>query len=86
MRTSLLTGVVELWLSNGVVHWRVSRHAEGFRIETKIFAGEEKEPASKTTTLFQDGVVYDFLEKPQQTAVFRKAAGQKPARFILMND
>jgi hypothetical protein len=61
-------------------------HAEGFRIETKIFAGEEKEPASKTTTLFQDSVVYDFLEKPQQTAVFRKAAGQRPARFVLLND
>jgi hypothetical protein len=60
--------------------------AEGFRIETKIFQGEEKEPASKTTTLFQDGAVYDFLEKPQQTALFRKAVGQRPARFIIMND
>jgi hypothetical protein len=60
--------------------------AEGFRIETKIFQGEEKEPASKTTTLFQDGFVYDFLEKPQQTAVFRKGVGQRPARFILLND
>jgi len=60
--------------------------AEGFRIETKIFAGEEKEPASKTTTLFQDGAVYDFLEKPQQTALFRKASGQRPARFVLLND
>jgi hypothetical protein len=63
-----------------------SASAEGFRIETKIFAGEEEEPASKTTTLFQEGVVYDFLEKPQQTAVFRKASGQRPARFVLMND
>jgi hypothetical protein len=65
---------------------RSSLAAEAFRIETKIFAGEEKEPVSTSTTLFQDGVVYDFLEKPPQTAVFRKAAGNKPARFILLND
>jgi len=74
--------VIAVGLSSGMR----SAQAEGFRIETKIFAGEEKEPASKTTTLFQEGVVYDFLEKPQQTAVFRKAAGQRPARFILLND
>jgi hypothetical protein len=60
--------------------------AESFRIATKIFQGEEKEPVSKTTTMFHDGVVYDFLENPQQTAVFRKAVGDKPARFILLND
>jgi hypothetical protein len=63
--------------------------AESFRIETKIFVGEEKEKqeaVSKSTTLFHDGIVYDFLEKPQQTAVFRKPAGDKPARFILLND
>ena len=50
--------------------------AEGFRIETKIFVGDEKEASrasETTTTLFSDGVVYDFLQKPEQTAVFRKA-------------
>jgi hypothetical protein len=60
--------------------------AEGFRIQTKIFVGEEPEPVCKTTTLFQDGAVYDFLEKPEQTAVFRRPMGNKPARFILLND
>lgn len=66
--------------------------AEGFRIETKIFVGEEKEkkeknePVSSTTTLFQDGVFYDFLAKPEQTAVFRKAIGDKPGRFILLDE
>jgi hypothetical protein len=74
--------VVATCLSTGIR----PAYAEGFRIETKIFQGEEKEPASKTTTLFHDGAVYDFLEKPQQTAVFRKAVGQRPARFIIMND
>lgn len=63
--------------------------AESFRIETKIFVGKEEEkqePVSKSTTLFHEGLVYDFLENPQQTAVFRKPTGDKPARFILLND
>ena len=60
--------------------------AEGFRIETKIFVGDEEKPASETTTLFLDGVVYDFLKEPAQTAVFRKPTGGRPGRFILLND
>lgn len=60
--------------------------AESFRIETKIYVGDEEEPTSKSTTLFHEGVVYDFLEKPEQTAVFRKPTGEKPARFVLLND
>jgi hypothetical protein len=56
-----------------------------FRIKTQIFVGDEKEPISEATTLFHDGVVYDFLTKPEQTAVFRKAAGDKPGRFILLD-
>lgn len=64
--------------------------AESFRIETKVFVGDEKQknaqPVSETTTLFLDGVVYDFLKKPQQTAVFRKPGGGKPGRFILLSD
>jgi hypothetical protein len=59
--------------------------AEGFRIETKIFVGDEEQPVSENTTLFLDGVVYDFLNSPPQTAVFRKPAGNKPGRFILLN-
>lgn len=67
-------------------------NAEGFRIETKVFKGEEKEgkeaktAESETTTLFLDGVVYDFLKKPEQTAVFRKPAGGNPGQFILLNE
>src|SRR5262245_17109014 len=70
-----------------------SSSAEGFRIETKVFVGEEKEgkdkpkePVSETTTLFLDGVVYDFLKKPEQTAVYRKPSGGKPGQFTLMNE
>ena len=59
--------------------------AEGFRIETKIYVGDEEKPPSETTTLFLDGVVYDFLANRTQTAVFRKPTGGKPGRFILLD-
>jgi hypothetical protein len=62
---------------------------EGFRIETKVFEGKEdpkQQAVSETTTLFLDGIVYDFLKKPQQVAVFRKPGGGKPGQFTLLND
>lgn len=59
--------------------------AEGFRIHTKIFVGDERRPASETTTLFLDGAVYDFLDAPPQAAVFRKPLGDQPGRFILLD-
>ena len=59
--------------------------AEEFRIETRVYVGDEKEPVSETTTLFLDGVVYDFLAEPAQIAVFRKPGGGKPGRFILLD-
>ena len=60
--------------------------AENFRIETRIFEGKSKEPVSETTTIFCDGVVYDFLKTPAQTAVFSKPSGKNAGRFILLND
>src|SRR5919109_339130 len=60
--------------------------ADGFRIETKLFVGEEEQPANQMTTLFLNGTVYDFLVNPQQKAVFRSPAGGKPGRFILLSD
>lgn len=59
--------------------------ADDFRIETKVFVGDEKVPVSETTTLFLGGAVYDFLKKPEQTAVFRKP-GSGPGQFVLLND
>lgn len=58
---------------------------EDFRIETKIYVGDDKEPTTTTTTLFHRGVVYDFLDEPQQIAVFRKPGGGRPGRFVLLD-
>src|SRR5690349_15141888 len=66
-----------------------SAKADGFRIATKVYVGEEKakqQPVSEATTLFLDGVVYDFLKNPEQVAVFRKPTGDKPGQFILLSD
>jgi hypothetical protein len=62
-----------------------SAAAEGFRIATKVFVGKDKEPTSTTTTLFLNGVVYDFLSSPDQIAVFSQPRGNKPGRFILLD-
>jgi hypothetical protein len=59
--------------------------ADGFRITTKVYVGDEEKPASETTTLFLDGAVYDFLTDPAQTAVFHAPAGSRPGRFVLLD-
>lgn len=59
--------------------------AEKFRIDTRVYLGDQQAPVSHTTTLFLDGVVYDFLDEPAQIAVFRKPGGGKPGRFILLD-
>jgi hypothetical protein len=74
----VLVGCALLCLSNATA-------AAEFRIATAVYFGDEELPTVETTTLFLDGVVYDFLTKPEQTAVFRKPAGGKPGRFILLN-
>ena len=59
--------------------------AKSFRIETKVYRGNDKEPMSETITLFQNGVVYDFLTEPAQIAVFRKPMPDQPGRFVLLD-
>ncbi len=55
--------------------------AEDFRIETRVYSVKEKTLLSQNTTLFRDGVVYDFLGDPPQIAVFDKLHG----RFVLLD-
>jgi len=38
--------------------------AVDFRIDTRVYAGESDGPAYKNVTLFQRGIVYDFLGEP----------------------
>jgi hypothetical protein len=60
--------------------------AADFRIETKVYvADDEEEPISENLTLFQTGVVYDFLSKPETITIFRPPAGNTPGRFIVLD-
>lgn len=61
--------------------WVVSAGGEDFRVENKVFSGDDKEPLSESTTIFCHGVVYDCLKSPAETVVFDKAAD----RFQLLS-
>ena len=69
----------------GVVTASSASRAESFRIKTEVFVEDEEQPVSTATTLFMNGVVYDFLDDPEQVAMFRKPGGGKPGRFILLD-
>ena len=47
-----------------------SAWAADFRVESKVFAGDEKETISENTTLFHGGKIYDFLAKPTEITVY----------------
>jgi hypothetical protein len=80
----IITCTIALTISFVATSGRLA--AENFRIETQVFEGDAEEPASRATTLFCDGVVYDFLEEPAQTAVFSKPNGKNSGYFILLDD
>jgi hypothetical protein len=59
--------------------------AQDFRIETALYANDARAPVSKATTLFEQGVVYDFLSQPGQIAVYRPKSAEQPGRFVLLD-
>jgi len=59
--------------------------AEGLRIETEVYVGDESEPISHNVTLFDSGTVYDFGESPDRIAVFRAPSPTRPGQFILLD-
>lgn len=58
--------------------------AADFRIETKVYMGDDDRPKSENTTLFHNGVIYDFAEGPSRIAIFRHGADGQPGRFVLL--
>jgi hypothetical protein len=54
---------------------------EGFRIENKVFMTGEKDPQIRSTTIFHDGVVYDYLADPAEVTIF----DVKHGRFVLLD-
>ena len=72
-----------LWLVAAMAGAIAARlpHARGedFRIESVVW--KDKKELSRNTTLFQGGIVYDYLASPQRTAIFDKPH----SRFILLD-
>jgi len=52
-----------------------------FRIENKVFSDDEEEPCIQSTTIFHEGVVYDYLVDPAEVTVLDKEHG----RFVLLD-
>ena len=56
--------------------------ADDFRMESKVYVGDEQQPAVENTTLFRAGRVYDYLGEPARVAIFDPAR----RRFILLDE
>ena len=68
-----------LWLS---LLTAGSTFAEDFRIQTRVYRGDEETPVSQNLTLFRAGVVYDFLSEPAETTIYDRPRGNKGGRYI----
>jgi hypothetical protein len=54
---------------------------EDFRVDNVVFAGDKKEPISRSVTIFHEGSVYDCMKSPAETVVFDRMT----KRFVLLN-
>ncbi len=70
-----------LTLALGVLLSTAEASVEDFRIENTVYVGKQSEPAVRSTTIFHQGAVYDFLVEPAEVIVFDKQAG----RFTLLD-
>lgn len=69
-------------VAEGLLSPQASLHAaEDFRVENKIYAGSDKEPRTESTTIFYQGLVYDYLKEPGEVTVFDPTH----RRFILLD-
>jgi hypothetical protein len=59
--------------------------AQEFRIETDVFLGDEEAPTSHTVTLFEKSAVYEFIDSPAQTIVYRRGDTDDSSIFILLD-
>lgn len=48
--------------------------ADDFRMENQVFVPGEKAPVSRSTTIFHEGVVYDYLEGDPEVTILDKDA------------
>ena len=63
------------------VYFNASCSADDFRVINRVYVGNDKEPTAKSTTIFHERSVYDFLESPGEITIFDPDRD----RFILLN-
>lgn len=85
-RTRMVGFVAAAWLVGQAVGGLGSQPAllqaaEDFRVENKVYVGSDKEPRTESTTLFYQGLVYDYLKEPAEVTVF----DAPHRRFILLD-
>ncbi len=54
---------------------------DGFRVDNAVYVGKETQPTVRTTTIFLNGDMYDFMEQPQEAIVLEP----EPGRFTLLS-
>jgi hypothetical protein len=79
MRVFLHIGMILGGLLCGLAAWPAA--GENFRVENAVFTGNGQQPESCSTTIFDDGLVFDFLQQPAEATIFDTAA----ARITLLD-
>jgi hypothetical protein len=54
---------------------------EDFRIDNKVYAEGRKEPMNVSTSIFQGGVLFDFMQQPEEITILDRDA----KRFVLLD-
>lgn len=54
-----------------------------FRVETEVFADDDKVPSARSLTLFRDGVAWDFLQTLPKKPDEGEATPDEPTEFVL---
>jgi hypothetical protein len=73
--------VPALVIVSGMAFSQTAVEAANFHVENAVYVEGQSEPVSRGVTIFQDGLVYDFLNEPRECIIFDKAQ----RRFILLN-
>ena len=82
-----MSKLLAIFLFTTIVCQTLPSEAQDFRIETVIYAGEEKKQVAQNITLFKDKMIYDFRlaqesnPKPTEIAVF----DQREMTFTLID-
>lgn len=68
-------------LLSGMFAWLSPAAAEQFRVDNKIYLGDDKEPQIESSTIFFGDVVYDYLVRPSEVTIFDHSHD----RFVLLD-